>query len=114
MKVLWIPFMKHPTDPEGELRRAVRERRAAIVVGTGVSIAASRDPATGKSHPQASWAGLLENGLEWLEGHGLITPSKAAAHRALLKEDADTHQRSVLRCLDDIQNRVVHVRDRIG
>ena len=51
--------MKPPEDPDAELKKTLSEGRAVIVVGTGVSIAASRDPSTGKAHPQASWAGLL-------------------------------------------------------
>ncbi|MDX1999881.1 MAG: SIR2 family protein, partial [Thermoanaerobaculia bacterium] len=79
------------TDFEAELRKTIQEKRAVLVAGTGVSIAASRDPKTGKPHPQASWAGLLESGLEWLEKKGLMTSKRAEGHRALLAEDAGTH-----------------------
>jgi hypothetical protein len=64
--------MTHPKDPKTELQNAVRDRRAVVVAGTGVSIGASCNPSTGKPHPQASWAGLLESGLEWLLKHELI------------------------------------------
>ncbi len=82
---------RHPANPEVELRETVSDRRAVIVAGTGISIAASRGPASGESHPEASWAGLLESGLEWLKKHKLISDGKAAAHLTLLNEDADTH-----------------------
>lgn len=82
--------MKHPVDPEAQLRESII-RGAVIVAGTGVSIGASRDPSTGKPHPQASWAGLLESGLEWLQEHKLITADKARAHLTLLEEGAETH-----------------------
>lgn len=83
--------MPRPENPEAELRKAVSDCRAVIVSGTGISIAASRDPVSGKPHPEASWAGLLESGLEWLKEHNLISDGKAAAHLTLLKEDPDTH-----------------------
>lgn len=62
-------------------------RGAVIISGTGVSVAASRDPATGESHPEASWAGLLRNGLAWLKDHQLISNAKAQAHLALLEPE---------------------------
>jgi len=83
--------MKHPADPEAELQSAIRDRRAVIVAGTGVSLAASRDPLTGEPHPQASWVGLLQNGLEWLRDHDLMAADEAAAHLTLIKKRADTH-----------------------
>ncbi len=83
--------MRHCADPEAELQKVIRDRRAVLVAGTGVSMAASRDPSTGKPHPQASWAGLLESGLEWLLEHKLISEGKAQAHLTLLREDPETH-----------------------
>ncbi len=62
-----------------------------MVAGTGISIGASRDPETGASHPQASWTGLLESGLAWLEKHDHLKPRKVAALRTLIAEDAETH-----------------------
>jgi len=75
---------RHPANPEVELQQTVGDGRAVIVVGTGMSIAASWNAETGAPHPQASWAGLLESGLEWLKEHKLISEKKAAAHRTLL------------------------------
>lgn len=83
--------MTRPSDLDAEIRAAVDERRAVLVAGTGVSLAASVDPATGEPHPQASWAGLLESGLAWLEERGLIAPARAQAHRSLLDGDATTY-----------------------
>ncbi len=80
------------TEPERQLQAAIRERRALLVAGSGVSVAASCDPATGKSHPQASWSGLLESGLEWLKRHDFVSADVAAAHMTLIKGgQAATH-----------------------
>ena len=54
-------------------------------------MSASRDDSTQKPHPQASWAGLLENGLEWLKQRHDMTSSEAAAHLTLLKRRGGTH-----------------------
>ncbi len=83
--------MKHPANPQVELQDAIRDGRAVIVAGSGVSLAASRDPATGRSHRQASWSGLLESGLEWLRARELISEDRAHAHLILLQGDSDTH-----------------------
>src|ERR1035438_6835679 len=77
--------MAHPANPDAELRKVITRGGAVIVAGTGVSMAASWDASTGKSHPEASWAGLLENGLEWLKQNNLIPPEEAAAHVTFLK-----------------------------
>ena len=83
--------MKHPANPDAELRAVIARGGAVVVAGTGVSMAASRNPSTGKSHPEASWAGLLENGLEWLKEHKHIATEEAAAHLTLLNKRGDTH-----------------------
>ena len=76
----------HPPNPEETLRTAIGRGGAVVVAGTGVSMSASLDPSTKKPHPQASWAGLLENGLEWLKKHDLMAADEAAAHLTLLIE----------------------------
>ncbi|MBX3736646.1 MAG: SIR2 family protein [Candidatus Didemnitutus sp.] len=77
--------MNAPANPEAELRQRILDRKAVLVAGTGVSIAASIDPATGKPNPQASWVGLLEHGLQ----HGLkmtrLTQQEVDAYRNLLQ-----------------------------
>jgi hypothetical protein len=80
-----------PANPEADLRNAIQGSRAVIVAGTGVSMAASRDPSTGQPHPQASWAGLLKSGLEWLQKHDRNSASKAKAHLILLTTGAATY-----------------------
>ncbi|MER0203699.1 MAG: hypothetical protein DU480_07535 [Nitrosomonas sp.] len=82
--------MSYPANPHIELQQAVCEKRVVIIAGTGVSIAASRNPSTGKPHPQASWAGLLQNGLQWLKEHQLIDDGVADAHLKLLEMDKQT------------------------
>jgi hypothetical protein len=62
------------------------------VAGTGVSIAASFDATTKQPHPQASWAGLLEDGLKWLKDHKLIDDDVADAQLKLLKKNPQTHR----------------------
>lgn len=61
-----------------------------LVTGTGISIAASINPITKKPHPQASWAGLLESGLAWLEEHNFSSQNVVDAHRTLLQESPRT------------------------
>lgn len=78
--------MSRPRDPYTDLRAAIQERRAVLVAGSGLSIAATR------GHPQASWGGLLKHGLAWLRDHDLISEAKARAHLSLMEdEDAGTH-----------------------
>lgn len=78
--------MSRPIDPHAELRTAIAARRVVLIAGTGVSTAA-----TG-ARPEASWGGLLKNGLEWLRDHDLIRDDKARAHLALMDDaDAATH-----------------------
>ncbi len=84
--------MNHPANPDAELQNAIRGKRVVIVAGTGVSIATSRDPSTGKPHPQASWAGLLQNGLQWLKEHHLIDDDVADAQLKLLEKNPQTHR----------------------
>jgi hypothetical protein len=76
---------------EADLVRTIREGRAVIVAGTGVSMAATFDATTKQAHPQASWVGLLENGLQWLRDHRLIDDDVADAHLKLVKKRAQTH-----------------------
>ncbi len=81
----------HPPNPNDKLREVISRGSAVIVAGTGVSMAASRDASTGKPHPEASWTGLLENGLDWLKQHSLMPAKRAEAHLVFLKEDTDIH-----------------------
>jgi hypothetical protein len=74
------------------LKQTIREGLAVIVVGTGVSISATYDPKTKQSHPQASWTGLLENGLQWLKDHKLMDEDEAVAQLTLLKKKPQTHR----------------------
>src|SRR5688572_2983376 len=80
-----------PANPNEKLQEVIRRGGVVIVAGTGVSMAASWDASTGKQHPEASWAGLLENGLDWLKQHNHIAADEAAAHLTLLKKRGDTH-----------------------
>lgn len=78
--------MSLPANPKAILQDVIRQGHAVIVSGTGVSIAASQ------FHPQASWTGLLDNGLSLLGKHGLITDDQAKAHRQLLSSSPATAQ----------------------
>lgn len=78
--------MSLPADPKAELQKAILNRSAVIVAGTGVSIAASNN------HPQASWTGLLKSGLELLLKHNLISAEDSAAHLHLLSRAPETVQ----------------------
>lgn len=78
-----------PKDPLSLLKEALTNKRTVIVVGTGVSVAATINPVTGKPHPQATWAGLLRCGLYWLIEHN-FDAKRAAALQTMLEEDPQT------------------------
>ncbi len=84
--------MNSQPNHEAALIETIRAGRAVIVAGTGISIAASFDARTQQPHPQASWAGLLEDGLKWLKDHNLIDHDIANAHLKLLRNDPQTHR----------------------
>ena len=78
--------MTPPTHPYADLAAAISERRAVLIAGTGISIAA-----TG-ADPCASWTGLLKHGLKWLRVHALISEAKAQAHLSLMDDEgSETH-----------------------
>ncbi len=77
--------MKPSTNPDADLKNAIRDGRVVLVAGTGVSIATS-------SHPQASWSGLLESGIEWLKEHNLMDDDEAEAQLKLLKKNPQIHR----------------------
>lgn len=83
--------MKSQPDYEADLKQTISEGAAVIVAGTGVSIAASVDATTKRPHLQASWTGLLEDGLKWLKDHKLIEEHVADAHLTLLTNNPQTH-----------------------
>ena len=84
--------MNSSNQDKAELQNAILEKRALIVAGTGVSISASYDAVTKQSHPEASWAGLLENGLQWLKEHKLMDEDIVDSHLKLLKKNPQTHR----------------------
>ena len=84
--------MNSQPDHEAALRETICEGLAVVVAGTGVSIAASYDPTTQQPHPQASWSGLLENGLQWLKEHKLMDEDEVHAQLTLLKKKPQTHR----------------------
>ena len=94
-----LESMTSQPDHEASLREAIRKGLAVVVAGTGVSIAASFDATTRQSHPQASWAGLLENGLQWLKDHKLMEEDDVEAQLKLLKKNPQTH-----RCISAAQD----------
>lgn len=67
------------------LRETVQNGRAIIVVGSGVSIGASVDPVTKKPHPEASWIGLLKNGLSWISEHRHVNDEHADVLAGVIK-----------------------------
>ena len=84
--------MKSQPDYEAALKQTIGEGLAVIVAGTGVSIAASHDAKTGQPHPQASWSGLLESGLQWLKEHKHLDNDESDAQLTLLKRNPQTHR----------------------
>jgi len=64
--------------------------KVVVLAGTGVSIAATRCPDQPRGHPQASWPGLLEHGVNFLIGQGLATEGVLSPQRlAIQTGDAD-------------------------
>ena len=49
--------------------------RVIVVAGTGVSVSATKSSKYPTGHPQASWSGLLEHGLEFVLSKGLASES---------------------------------------
>lgn len=84
--------MNSQLNSEATLTKIIRKGRAVIVAGTGVSIAASFDATTKQPHPQASWTGLLEDGLKWLKDHGHMEGDIADAQLKLLEKSPQTHR----------------------
>jgi hypothetical protein len=84
--------MNSEPNYEAALVETLGAGRAVIVAGTGISIAASLDATTKQPHPQASWAGLLEDGLKWLNDHKLIDDDIADAQLKLLKKSPQAHR----------------------
>ena len=84
--------MNSQPDYEAALRKTIREGLAVVVAGTGVSIGASYDATTQQPHPQASWSGLLENGLQWLKERKLMDEDEVNAQLTLLKKNPQTHR----------------------
>ncbi len=83
----------------GELKSRLVNGDMAVVVGAGVSLAATRNAKT------ASWAGLLEDGLQHAAqfGHPRLTETERAAVLSLLSADAiDFH----LAAADIIESRL--------
>ncbi|MBC7775317.1 MAG: SIR2 family protein [Phycisphaerae bacterium] len=85
--------MNNQPNHEEDLKETIRAGLAIVVAGTGVSIAASYDEKSKQSHPQASWSGLLENGLQWLKEHKLMDEEEVEAQlRLLKKKNPPTHR----------------------
>jgi hypothetical protein len=53
-----------------KLKDDIAQGRIGIIAGTGVSIAACGNPKV-ENHPVASWAGLLQRGLQYCRTLGL-------------------------------------------
>ncbi len=88
----YLEAMNSQPDHEAALREIIREGLAVVVAGNGVSIAASYDVTTLQPHPQASWSGLLENGLQWLKQHKLMDEDVVDAQLTLLSKNPQTHR----------------------
>jgi len=80
-----------PINPTEEIRKKIKIGAVLLVAGSGISISASSDPDSGLPHPQSFWAGLLENGLQWLKEHKHMDPEDADAHLRLLTKIGGTH-----------------------
>jgi hypothetical protein len=69
-----------------QLQEAIESGDALFLVGTGVSVGAT------KGEPLASWIGLIENGIAECVGLARVSDAKAKIYRQLLNPDiADTN-----------------------
>jgi hypothetical protein len=75
------------------LQAEIDANNLVLVCGAGVAIAASGN------QPQASWAGLIEHGLEWCASNEISLPGKAGLKRA----QADLRSGDFLSAADKLQ-----------
>ncbi|HEX3128438.1 MAG TPA: tetratricopeptide repeat protein [Thermoanaerobaculia bacterium] len=113
LKARLLEFLGMPYSPVDDLRQEIANGHVLIVVGTGVSLAA-----TGES--VASWQGLLKNGVERCEGLRRLPASKAENLRADIDSgsldrllDAATEVRKALSDPDESEVRI-WLRDTVG
>jgi tetratricopeptide (TPR) repeat protein len=102
-----------PYNPVDDLRKDIANGDVLVVVGTGVSLAATGEAV-------ASWQGLLLNGVDRCEGLEHLSRSKAARLRAAIRWgnldrllDAAGEVRKALRGSDDSEVRI-WLRDTVG
>ncbi len=102
-----------PYSPVDDLRRDIANGHVLVVVGTGVSLAATGEPV-------ASWQGLLLDGVDRCEGLENLSPSKAAKLRAAIRSGkldrlltAAGEVRKALSGSDDSEVRI-WLRDTVG
>lgn len=112
-----LEFSGMAYNPVDDLRRDIANGDVLVVVGTGVSLAATG----GKPNESvASWQGLLLNGVDRCEGLDSLSRSKAAKLRAAIHSgnldrllDAAGEVRKALRGSDDSEVRI-WLRDTVG
>lgn len=106
-----------PYNPVDDLRKDIANGDVLVVVGTGVSLAAT----DGKPNESvASWQGLLLNGVDRCEGLDHLSPSKATKLRAAIRSGnldrllaAAGEVRKALSGSDDSEVRI-WLRDTVG
>jgi hypothetical protein len=93
-------------DLRSRLVKALLDRQVVVVVGAGVSIAAT------KGNPVASWPGLLEHGVEHALGLGRLTDAQAGRLRQQIQEGREGDPDSLLLAAGDLIRRLGGQEDR--
>lgn len=75
--------MRNRPDHTKQLKEKIKQGRVVLVIGTGVSVAATQSPS-------ASWAGLLKSGIVWLQTQKMIDPQDAQTQLRLLNNKPTT------------------------
>jgi hypothetical protein len=83
--------------PEDDLREAIAARRAFVVVGTGVSLAATQGA------PTAGWQGLLRHGVQWCEA---LRPDLGAGWGRLRQQIDSGKARSLLAAAERVEKEI--------
>jgi hypothetical protein len=66
-----VEATRRESEIQARLRKDLRNKRLAIIVGAGVTLSATAD-SSGKPLSRVTWTGLIQNGLDFLVGEGYV------------------------------------------
>jgi hypothetical protein len=66
-----VEATRRESEIQARLRKDLRNKRLAIIVGAGVTLSATAD-SSGKPLSRITWTGLIQNGLDFLVGEGYV------------------------------------------